>query len=188
MGQGVGPSVLSGFPFPIEQPRSLGKSGNPVCSFQHLVLGQTVAAPVLVVEVHGVEHSVPSVEHVDRSGLRVPRNQYEEECTRRKLNPTDDLCLGTLRQPSACLVEADGPFKSEIFECEYGGGGECRRLLRLHVEPPDVQNGLGPERCQLAILVRSCVGSLRTGVASWPIRSRLGWGPTTYIYRLLART
>ena len=112
-----------------------------MCSFQHLVLGQTVAAPVLVVEVHGVEHSVPAVEHVDCSGLRVPGNQYEEQCARRKLNPTDDLCLGTLGQPAAGLVEADGSFESEIFECEDGGGGECRRLLRLHVEPPDVQKG-----------------------------------------------
>ena len=133
--QVVGPSVLSGFPPPIEQPRPLGESGNPVCSFQHLVLGQTVAAPVLVVEVHGVEHSVPAVEHVDRSGLRVPGNQYEEQCARRELNPTDDLCLGTLRQPSACLVEADGPFKSEIFECEMGvavnAAGCCVCMLNL---------------------------------------------------------
>src|ERR1051326_423093 len=89
---------------PFKQPRALRQQGQPVRPFQHLVFGQTVAAPFLVVEVHEVEHPVPAVEYVDCTGFRIARDQSEEEGTGRKLNPTNDLSFGTLRQPSAGLV------------------------------------------------------------------------------------
>src|SRR5580698_10624970 len=89
---------------PFKQPRALRQQGQPVGPFQYLVFGQTVAAPFLVVEVHEVEHPVLAVEYIDCTRLRIGRDQGKEESAGRKLDPTNDLGLCTLRQPSAGLV------------------------------------------------------------------------------------
>ena len=118
---------LSRFAPPVEQPRPLREPRNPVRSLKHLVLGHTVAAPVLVVEDHEVEHPAQSVKYVNCSGAWVALGENEEQRSCGELNPADDLSLGALGQPAAGFVQADGSLQTEIFECEDGIGGECRR-------------------------------------------------------------
>ena len=76
---------------PFKQPWSLRQQGEPVRPFEHLVFGQTVAAPFLVVEVHEVEHPTLAVEYIDCARLRIARDQGNEQGAGRELNPTNDL-------------------------------------------------------------------------------------------------
>ena len=76
---------------------------------------------------------------------------------------------------------ADGWLQTEIFECEDGIGGECRRLVRLHVEPPGVQTVKSRVTSDALRLFDLDADELRTGVAGWPMIE--GWPGLALIWR-----